>query len=64
MTVQKMDPETAFVHYFCNQLEDRLRQYRHMMGWYIFSDKRPGTIQERFESDADDYADYVRMFRP
>lgn len=62
MTLQKMDPETAFVHHFCNQLAEMVKGHQRMAAWYVFSDKRPGTIQERFEKDAADYAEYVKLF--
>lgn len=64
MTLQKMDAETAFVHHFCTQLAEIVKGHQRMAAWYVLKDKRPGTIQERFEKDAADYAEYARLFKP
>ena len=37
---------------------------RRMRAFYVFSDPRPGTIRERFDQDAQLYAEYTAMFRP
>ena len=57
-----MDIETAFVHQFCNKVAKMADGYREMRAYYIFWDKRPGTPTERFAKDADDHAEYVKMF--
>jgi hypothetical protein len=36
---------------------------RRMRGWYVFSDKRPGTVQERFDLDARQYREYQDLFK-
>lgn len=64
MTVQKMDPNTAFVHHFCNQVAKMAKGYTDMRAWYLFADKRPGSPVERFEADAKNYAEYMRLFQP
>lgn len=35
----------------CDQAADLRKQLRGMSVWYLFSDKRPGTVTERFERD-------------
>jgi hypothetical protein len=34
-----------------------------MHAFYLFSDKRPGTVRERFEADAKNFWEYEKMFR-
>ena len=36
---------------------------RRMRSWYVFSDKRPGTVQERFDLDARQYREYQDLFK-
>jgi hypothetical protein len=59
-----MDYATAFVHEFCLQLARAERGLRHMHAFYVFSDKRPGTVRERFEADAKQHAEYTKLFQP
>lgn len=58
-----MDPTSAFVSQFVTQLELARKGLRDMHSWYIFSDKRCGTIQERFEQDAAEFVAYQKMFK-
>ena len=48
---------------FCKQLATTQRGVRQMHSYYLFSDKRPGPIRERFEQDARDYFEYEKMFQ-
>jgi len=59
-----MDYATTFVNEFCNQLSRMEHGRRGMISWYLFHDKRPGTVTERFELDASDYAKYAKLFQP
>jgi len=56
--------QNTLVSEFCNQLASTEKGIRQMRSWYVFSDKRPGTIRERFELDASLYFEYERMFKP
>jgi hypothetical protein len=56
------DPETL-VTAVTNQAAALDKAVRRMRAFYVFSDKRPGTIQERFDLDAKNYAEYTTMFR-
>jgi hypothetical protein len=61
-----MDNETKlliFVNEFCNQMAKSARGIRHMHSWYVFADKRPGSVEERFTADAKDYFEYRQMFQ-
>ncbi len=58
-----MDYQHTLVSEFCNQLASTEKGIRQMRSWYVFSDKRPGTIRERFELDARLYFEYERMFK-
>jgi hypothetical protein len=59
-----MDMTTAFVNQFCHQVALMIRRHHEMRGWYNFGDKRPGTPVERLQMDADDHAEYQKMFKP
>ncbi len=59
-----MDYETALVNEFCNQIAKMQHGFRAMSSWYIFSDKRPGSLTNRFNHDAADHADYMKLFQP
>lgn len=58
-----MDYATTFVNEFCNQLAFTQKGIRNMHSWYLFSDKRPGTIRERFEADAKKFFEYQNLFQ-
>jgi hypothetical protein len=58
-----MDYANTFVSEFCNQLAFTQRGIQRMRSWYIFSDRRPGSIVERFELDARSYFEYQKMFQ-
>lgn len=53
----------VFLTEFCNQLAVTQRGIQRMRAWYIFEDRRPGTVTERFERDARDYFEYEKMFQ-
>jgi hypothetical protein len=55
--------QITLVSEFCNQLASTEKGIRRMRSWYVFSDKRPGAVLERFGQDAKSYFDYERMFR-
>ena len=46
---------------FCKQLATTQRGVRNMRSFYVFSDKRPGSISERFERDAKEFFEYQKM---
>lgn len=56
-----MDYQHTLITEFCNQLASNQKGLRHMKNYYLFEDRRPGTIRERFEFDAKSYFDYERM---
>lgn len=58
-----MDYATTFVNEFCNQLTLTQKGIRDMHSWYLFSDKRPGTIREKFETDAKEFFEYQNLFQ-
>ena len=58
-----MDYSTTFFNEFCNQLALVEHRRRGMIAYYLFSDKRPGTVLERFEADAKQHAAYVALFK-
>lgn len=58
-----MDYIHTFVSEFCNQLASTHKGIRNMRAWYMFSDRRPGTVTELFELDAKNYFEYEKMFR-
>lgn len=58
-----MDYATTFVNEFCNQLALTQKGMREMHSWYLFSDKRPETIRERFEADAKEFFEIQNLFQ-
>lgn len=58
-----MDYLHTLVSEFSNQLASTEKGVRQMSSWYLFSDKRPGTVLERFQLDAQRYFEYEKMFR-
>lgn len=58
-----MDYATTFVNEFVNQLAITQKGMRNMHSFYLFSDKRPGTIRERFEADAKKFFEYQNLFQ-
>ena len=58
-----MDPNTLLVHNFCNQVAKMYQGVRDLRVFYLFADKRSGTIQERFEADARSFWDYQKLFK-
>ena len=59
-----MDYATTFVDQFCDQLAINERGLRNMHSFYLWVDKRPGTILERFELDARRFWEYQKLFQP
>ena len=59
-----MDYSTAFFHEFCNQLALVEHRKRGMIAYYLFDDKRPGTVIERFTLDAAQHAQFTKLFQP
>jgi len=53
----------VFVHQFCSRLAQAAKGMRDMHSWYLWSDKRSGSITERFDQDARDWAEYQKMFQ-
>ena len=58
-----MDATTAFVHEFCNQVAKMDAGLKQMKAFYIFEDKRPGSLEERFLGDAREFGEYQKMFQ-
>ena len=58
-----MDYETEFVSQFCTQLAINDRGLRGMYAFYIFEDKRPGSVTDRFKMDAEKFWEYQKMFQ-
>ena len=53
-----------FVNEFCNQIDRVEKNRRKMCSWYMWGDKRDGSITDRFNLDASDFMEYRRMFQP
>jgi len=60
-----MDDSThTLISLIIDQANVIYRQSRHVLSeFYLWSDKRPGTVVERFEADAKSEWDYRGMFR-
>lgn len=58
-----MDYTHTLVSEFCDQLAFTQKGIRNMHSFYLFSDKRPRTIQERFEADAKEFFEYQKLTR-
>lgn len=61
-----MDEQTKiliFVNEFCNRLAEMEKGMRSMHSYYLFSDKRSGSIEDRFSADAAEHYDYTKMFQ-
>ena len=54
---------TTFLNEFCNQLAITHKGIRNMHSFYLFSDHRPGSVQERFEQDAKEFFEYQKLIR-
>jgi hypothetical protein len=52
-----------FVNEFCNRLEKTRKALRDMHSFYLWDDKRPGSVIERFETDASEWGEYQKMFK-
>jgi hypothetical protein len=61
--MDQKDILVLFVSNFCSQLAKMDRPTWEMSSFYLFSDKRPGGIIERFEADAKREWDYQKMYR-
>ena len=48
----------------CNQMAQMDKDITRAMAWYLFEDRREGSIQTRFDADASEYSSYRRMFQP
>jgi hypothetical protein len=47
-----MDYATEFTNQFCTQLALNERGLRHMHAFYVFEDKREGSLVDRYTRDA------------
>jgi hypothetical protein len=56
-----MDPVTLFVNEFCNRLATIHKGMRQLQAYYVFSDKRPGSITERYTADAEDHMEFSKL---
>ena len=59
--VQLMD-DTELVGVFCTELARSARGLRDMYIWYLWSDKRPGSVTDRFAQDAKEFCEYQKLF--
>ena len=59
-----MDYSTTFFNEFCLQLHKMERGLRQMHSFYVFQDKRPGTLLENWEADAKKFMEVHRMLYP
>lgn len=55
---------TDFISLFCDRVAIQYAGLRSMYCFYLFQDKRPGTLEENFVADAKSWSEYERMFRP
>ena len=53
--------DEAFITEFCNRMALVEKNRRAMYGFYLFGDKRQGTITERFDADARLWAEYQKL---
>lgn len=51
------------VNQFCNQMAQIEKNRKAMHSFYLFGDKRPGTILERFDADAKDWVEFTNLTR-
>ena len=58
-----MDP-TTYVSIFCNELAKADKGQRKMAIYYIWEDKREGSLEERFRADCQEWNDFQRMVKP
>ena len=58
-----IDYETELANEFCNQIATMDRGVRGMKSFYLFEDKRPGTIVERFTEDARLFNEVNKLFK-
>ena len=56
--------ETDYVSLVCDRVALHYKGLRAMSSWYVFQDKRPGSLQENFAADARSFDDYQRIFKP
>ena len=54
---------TAFVSLFCDRVALQYAGLRQMYAFYLFQDKRPGTLEENFIADAKSFDEYRRLFQ-
>ena len=59
-----MDYSTTFFNEFCNQLANNERGVETDASFYVFQDKRPGTLLENWEADAKKFMEVHRMLYP
>ena len=59
-----MDYNTEFVNHFCTQLAINDKGLRHMHAFYLFHDKREGSVIERFTQDAAKFWSVHSMLYP
>lgn len=57
------DQTHLFITEFCNQMTKVYHGIRDIHSWYIFQDRRPGSILDRFNQDAASWAEYSKMFQ-
>ena len=59
-----MDEFYDYLTEFINHMAKVDKDITRAVTWYVFEDKRSGTVQERFDLDAAEYSAYSKMFRP
>ncbi len=61
--MDKVDVETLFVNEFVNKLEDMRRRGRQAHEFYLYGHNRPRNVEETIKFEAEQYAEYVRLFK-
>lgn len=54
---------TEFVNIFCSQLAKADKGMRTMSVFYLWEDKRDGSVEDRFKADVVEFNEYRRLFQ-
>lgn len=55
---------TDYVSIFCAELAKADKGLREMHSFYLFTDKRSGSVIDRVNKDADEYVALQKLFKP
>jgi hypothetical protein len=61
--MNESDQLLLFVNEFCNQMASMEKNRRAMYSWYAWSDKREGSVEERFWADAKSWGEHEKLWR-